>query len=121
MSHKHPTLTLTPSEMCSTIDALRSTMCNRLRWAITPNHPFKTNDFIDVQMVIGELVAIYAKAMMAAKDTDVVATSFFDYFTLTPEIWEVLDIISLAKDWSAMPSHPEGHQCELCRQLADIH
>jgi hypothetical protein len=88
---------------------------------MTPYHPLRVNDFEDVQIVVGDMVSSFAKMMMTLKERQGAADEFLAYFTFTPEMWEMLDIISLAKGWSDIPNHPLSCKCVLCNQLADIH
>lgn len=121
MVHSHPPVHFTNSELCSTIDALRSAMCNRTAWSLNPSHPIRVNDFEDVQIVIGDMVSSYAKSLMVLKEHNGAVPEFYDYFNLTPEIWDMLNTISMANEWSDLPEHSLSCKCVLCNQLADIH
>lgn len=113
-------LELTAAELCSTVDALRSAICVRIRLAIQVS-PFRDPVLPDAQEVFDTMVGAYSKAMMDATENEVISRAFIRHFTLTDEMWDVINEISLIKDWDELTVHKHPWEsCVLCTTLQTI-
>lgn len=121
MVHVHPSLELTPAELCSTVDALRSAVSDRIGLAIHQDEFWQDNGFADAQNVFDTMVSAYSKGMMLVKETEGIAPAFVDHFLLSDEMWEVIDQISLANSPADLPVHDhKWESCVLCSKLVGI-
>lgn len=121
------TLTLNAYELCALIEALYDSLLSRIKWTVqrkerrTPDG-WTSVDWMTAQATIDQLASAYAKAFMALKsipDLDL-DPNFEKTFTPPPELWDLLNQISLAQEWSQAPTHEIHDNCPVCYQLAQV-
>lgn len=121
------TLTLDPNELCALIEVLYDGLLNRIKWTVrrkerqTPSG-WHTLDWETAQASIDMLAGAYTKAYMALKsmnDVDV-DPDFEKTFTPRPPLWDLLNQITLSKEWAEAPTHEIHDNCDVCYQLAQV-
>jgi hypothetical protein len=113
------TLELTPDELCAVVQGLRTSICERLYWMLSPHHPIRGEDFDDQTATLNHMVKAYSKAMMVARDSQAIAPEFKAYFMLSDDVWTMLDQLHRSMSWGDVPthSHVSALGCALCDEL----
>ncbi len=103
-------LNLTPKELASTVQALFHEIHDRLIWAMQEGHWYRQTSLDDAQSVLNAMVSAYQKALILIRaiseedDKIVLDADFMDTFTFPPEVWKVLDSMTLAETWQQIPT-----------------
>lgn len=121
------TLTLDVYELCALIEALYDGLLNRIKWTVRRNvrrtpDGWASVDWETAQSCIDQLAGCYTKAMLALKavpDIDL-DPDFERTFTPPPQLWEILNQISMARGWEQAPEHEIHSNCPVCYQLEQV-
>jgi len=120
-------LTLGPAELAATIEALHDAILRRVRWTTVEHDQFQTWRSLEletVQAVLDNLVSAYTKAIMLYRESDFAKSqSFESTFLLKPEVWELLNDVTVATTWTDVPTHPVhsyADRCPVCGSIAGI-
>lgn len=111
--------TFTADEFCATVQALRIALCQRLYWMLSPLHPIRGGPFDNELAVFSHIVNAYSKAMMIARDSELIAPEFKEYFMLSDDAYTMIDQIEKAESWDGVPAHRHNSplSCKLCEEL----
>jgi hypothetical protein len=110
---------LTPHELCGAIQALRATICQRVNWMLSPQHPIRGEDFGDQNDALHDMVNAYGALMLSARRSPEIAEEFREYFNLSQALYEMIDTLYWASSWDDVPTHQHKSilSCELCEEL----
>lgn len=102
-------LSLTPQELLSTVQALFHEIHDRMIWAMQEGHWYRQTPLEDAQTVLNAMVSAHQKALilvqeLAEDDKIKLDADFMDTFTFPPEVWKVLDSMTLADTWQQIPT-----------------
>jgi hypothetical protein len=102
-------LSLSAKELASTVQALYHEIHDRLVWAMEEGHWYRQTPLVDAQVVLSAMITSYQKALLLIKEVSVADNihlddDFMTTFTFTPEVWTVLDHLTLAETWHEIPT-----------------
>lgn len=110
---------MTPHELTGAIQALRATICQRVNWMLSPQHPIRGEDFKEQNDTLSDMVNAYGALMLEARRSPEVADEFKEYFNLSDALLDMLFEMLMAKSWDQIPTHQHKSifGCELCEEL----
>ena len=110
---------MTPQELTGAIQALRATICQRVNWMLSPQHPIRGEEFAEQNDTLHDMVNAYGALMLEARKSPHVADEFKEYFNLSQALYEMIDTLYWAKSWDEVPVHQHKSifGCELCEEL----
>lgn len=109
-------LSLTPHELCAVVEATYDGLMERVRWSTNGRiGPWRELPLEVAQQSIDLLTSAYVKAFMELLDIeDQVETGFLSMFSIGDELMDAVCEITLANDWSEVPSHGSHVDCPVC-------
>lgn len=109
-------------DLAATTEAVHDALIKRVRWIVTREPNWARLDYEIAREAINQLTAVYGKVLFALRDlpSDALHPDFFDHFAISPEMWDLINRISLSSEWIDAPTHP--HEpfdkrrpvCKLC-------
>lgn len=114
-------LSLTPSQLASTVEALWDMVRDRLWRTLRPSPAWKSLNWQTVQDILDTSVAAYTKSMMLFRAAfgDRIDSDYMKYFQLSDAVWDALAEVTKATGWPSLKLHNDHNidTCQLCTDL----